>query len=279
MLNGPITGATQVAGVIGWPVVQSRSPAIHNAAYGALDFDMVYTAFAVAPGHAAQAVAAMRTLGIRGFSVTMPHKADVIGSLDALTETARTLGAVNCITNDAGHLVGDNTDGAGFVAGLRHDTGVEIAGRGVVIVGAGGAARAIVLACAEAGAESVGVINRDGARAEVAAALAESVGYVASSDDLPNAQIVVNATPVGMANTESSGSTALAIEGLAPDAIVVDIVYDPLATPLLMAARSRGLTASGGLPMLVGQASVQIERWVGASPPLDVLLEAARRPL
>ena len=279
MLTDRISGRTRVAGVIGWPVDHSRSPAIHNAAYDELGVDMVYVAFPVQPGFAAEATEAVRRLDIRGLSVTMPHKHAIIGSLDSLTETARTLGAVNCITNDAGRLIGDNTDGAGFLAGFRHDTGGDVVGRRVVVVGAGGAARAIVHACAQAGADSVGVLNRSADRARLAAELAGADGYVATASDLAGADIVVNATPLGMAGTESSEETPVEVGQLSTDTIVVDIVYEPEQTPLLAQARARGLTTTGGLPMLAGQASVQIERWAGASPPLGVLLDAAGAPL
>lgn len=279
MLIDRLSGHTQVAGVIGWPVEHSRSPAIHNAAYRELGLDMVFLAFAVHPDHGSDVAAAMRTLGIRGLSVTMPHKAAVIDSLDSLTATAATLGAVNCITNDDGHLVGDNTDGAGFLAGLRHDVGIDVADRRVLVVGAGGAARAIVHACAHAGAASVGVLNRTADRARVAAALAGAAGYVAGGGDLPEADLIVNATSVGMAGTDGADRSPIDVGALGPDVVVVDIVYEPEVTPLLRQASARDLTTAGGLSMLAGQAAVQIERWVGRTPPLGVLLEAARRPL
>lgn len=279
MLTGRLSGHTQVAGVIGWPVEHSRSPAIHNAAYRELGVDMVYLAFPVRPNHGAEAAAGVRALGIRGLSVTMPHKEAVIGSLDSLTDTAAALGAVNCITNDDGDLVGDNTDGSGFLAALRHEVGIDVADRRVLVVGAGGAARAIVHACALAGAASIGVLNRTTDRARLAAGLAGSAGYVATADDLPEAELVVNATSLGMAGTAGADQSPIDVDTLAADAVVVDIVYEPEQTPLLRKARARNLTTAGGLPMLAGQAAVQIERWVGQAPPLVVLLEAARRPL
>jgi len=141
-------------------VAHSRSPAIHRAAAAAVGIELVYEAYAVRPGHVEAAIGGARELGLRGLSVTMPHKEAVIVALDGLSDTARRLHAVNCITNTDGSLQGDNTDGAGFLIGLRHDSGEDVRGRHVVVLGAGGAARAIVLACTQAGAASVAVLNR-----------------------------------------------------------------------------------------------------------------------
>ena len=261
--------------MIGWPVTHSRSPAIHTAAAAATDADLVYVAFPVAPTASAEAVAAMRTLGIRGFSVTMPHKELVLPHLDELTPTARELGAVNCITNTEGHLVGDNTDGDGFLLGLEHDSGRTIEGRRLVVVGAGGAARAIVRAAAHAGAADVTVLNRTHERAEVAAALAGPVGRANADDALASADVIVNATPCGMAGTDQADAVPFDVDATAPHAEIVDIVYNPRLTPLLAAARQSDRTAHGGLSMLAGQAAAQFASWTGVEPPLAALMAAA----
>ena len=144
------TGTTSLAAVIGSPVRHSRSPAIHNAAFRALGLDWTYLAFDVAAGEAGRAIDAMRALGLGGLSVTMPHKDAVVDLVDELTDDARRLGAVNCVTPRSGRLIGDNTDGAGFIASLA-DAGVSVGGRSCVVLGAGGAARAVVLALADIG--------------------------------------------------------------------------------------------------------------------------------
>ena len=271
-----ITGATQLAAVIGWPVEHSRSPAIHNAAAQAVGADLVYTALGVSPGAGVDAVAAMRTLGLRGMSVTMPHKQDVMAALDEITPVAQALGAVNHITNSDGHLVGNNTDGEGFLLGLDHH-GVAVDGLTVGVIGAGGAARAIIHACANAGANVV-VIARNPDRAASAAAVGGATARVGSLEDLHALDMAVNATPVGMASNDPATSTATPFDPhvLRPGAVVVDIVYNPLETALLAQSRRCGLQCIDGLAMLVGQAAAQFETWTGYDAPFGVMMEAAQ---
>jgi shikimate dehydrogenase len=265
------TGATHLSGVIGWPVRHSRSPDIHNAAYRALGLDWVYVAMPVPPGQVAAALAGMRVLGIEGLSVTMPHKAAVAAQVDVLTADAAALGAVNSVRRDGDRLVGDNTDGGGFVDSLL-DAGVDPAGRRCVVIGAGGAARAVIRALATAGAERVVVVNRDPGRAAAAAELAGGAGSVGTAGDLVDADLLVQATPVGMGDD----ATLAADPALLPaEAVVADLVYHPLVTPLLAAAEQRGLVTVEGLGMLVHQAARQLRAWTGAEPPVDVMADAA----
>ena len=271
-----ISGATQLAAVIGWPVEHSRSPAIHNAAAQATGADLVYTAFAVEPGNAVAAIDAMRTLGIRGLSVTMPHKEAVIPALDEITPVARALGAVNHITNSNGHLVGNNTDGEGFLIGLSHH-GVTVEGKTVAVVGSGGAARAIIHAVADAGGNVV-VIARNPDRAANAAAVGGANASVGSAGDIEAADIAVNATPLGMATSDPTTVTAMPFDPsmLSTSSVVVDIVYNPLETALLAQSRARGLQGVDGLAMLVGQAAAQFVAWTGLDAPFDVMMRAAQ---
>lgn len=271
----PITGHTQLAAVIGSPVRHSISPAIHNAAFAALDLDWVYVAFDVREGATQQALDAVRALGIRGLSVTMPHKTAVADAVDELTDAARALRAVNCVVNRDGWLVGDNTDGAGFVDAFRHDTGGDLAGRRCGVIGGGGAARAVVRAIAVAGAAEVIVVNRSLPAAAVAADLAGGCGRVGTVDDLSHCDVVVNATPLGMAGP-SAASVPMAGDLLQPGQILVDLVYNPLETPWLAAARARGIEAHNGLSMLVFQAARAFGQWTGVAPPVDAMLAAAR---
>lgn len=270
-----ISGETRLAGVIGWPVRHSRSPAIHNAGFAAADLDWAYLSLPVPPGSAAPAVSGMRALGIEGLSVTMPHKAAVAACLDDLTADSVALGAVNCVFRDGQRLVGDNTDGGGFVDALRLDEGIDPAGMVVVVIGAGGAARAVVRSLAQAGADRVVVMNRHGGRAAAAAALAGRAGTVGTSASLRSADLVVQATPVGMGDDRS-----LAFEPgpLAAGTVVVDLVYHPAVTPVMAAAAARGLRTVGGLGMLVHQAARAFERWTGVPAPLPAMAAAAAPP-
>ncbi|UDY36181.1 shikimate dehydrogenase [Dermatobacter hominis] len=278
---GP-SGSTLVAGVIGDPVAHSLSPRIHNAAFRALGLDWVFVALPVARGQAAAAVDGARALGLRGLSVTMPHKEAVIASLDGLTSAAAELGAVNCILrapHDDALLLGDNTDGQGYLRGLKADLGVEPAGRRFVVVGAGGAGRAVVQALAAAGAAAVTVVNRDPGRGEVAAALAGAVGALVPAADagavaaaVGAADVLVNATPVGMGD---DGDLPVPEGFLRPDLVVSELVYHPATTPLVAAARRRGAPTANGLSMLVHQAAVAFEHWTGAAAPVEAMAAAA----
>lgn len=269
-------GPTPVAAVIGSPVDHSRSPAIHTAAFRAAGLNWVYLAFDVAAPQVASAVGGAAALGFRGLSVTMPLKTVIVEVLDELTDTARTLGAVNTVTFTAGRSVGDNTDGAGFLRAVEAATGWQAGRQATAVIGAGGAARAVILALAGAGATSIAVINRDERRAEVAVRLGGSAGRIGGPDDITGAALVVNATPVGMSGTPMAGEIALDPSLLRPDQIIVDLVYHPMETPLLAAARARGASAVDGLGMLVHQAALQFELWTGLAAPIAQMSAAAR---
>ena len=270
------TAATHVAGVIGDPVRHSLSPAIHNAAFRALDLDWVYVAFPVAAGDGAAAIRAVRTLGLAGLNVTMPHKHDVLSELDHLSATAAALEAVNTVHRLGDALHGENTDGAGFLDALHHDEGFDPAGRNVVVLGAGGAARAVVLALARAGAAEVAILNRTATKAQLAADLAPpGIARPGTDDDLAQADLVVNATPIGMHGTATQEALPLDPKRLKPGQLVVDLVYHPLRTPLLAAARERGAIPVTGLGMLIHQAAHAFRLWTGEDPPLEVMSAAA----
>lgn len=273
----PLRGTTRIAAVIGSPVSHSRSPLLANAAFRSAALDWAFVAFEVAPGAAHEAITAVRTLGLGGLMVTMPHKVDVIASLDRVTPAAAALGAVNSVAWEGQELVGDNTDGPGLVASLRHDEGVDPDGLRCVVLGAGGAARSVAWSLAAAGASEVVVVNRTTERAEVAAALAGDVGRVGTAGDVTHADLVVNATAVGM-GAAPRAEGPLPVDGslLGPHQTVVDLVYQPLSTPLLRAAAARGARPVDGLGMLVHQAALSIERWTGVAPDLAVMAAAAR---
>jgi shikimate dehydrogenase len=275
---------TTVVGVIGAPVRHSLSPVLHNAAFAALDLNWVSLAFEVAPGRAADALTGMRALGLAGLSVTMPHKGDVAAAVDRRTEVAQRLGAVNCVVNEGGVLLGANTDGEGFLASLVRGAGFDAAGKRCLVVGAGGAARAVVAALGGAGATDVAVLNRTPGRAAEAAALAGPGGRAVASADaalVAQADLVVNATPVGMAG--AGGVVVAAAEEswlvepslLHAGQVVADLVYAPRPTPWLAAAAAAGATTVDGLGMLVHQAAAQIALWTGQAAPVDVMWKAA----
>lgn len=264
--------------MIGHPVRHSLSPAIFNAAFEARGLDWVFVAFDVAEGGAARALDAMRALDIAGFSVTMPHKSDVAAGVDELSAEARALGAVNSVKNDDGTLSGDNTDGAGFLRSLREEAGFDPSGRRCAVLGAGGAARAVVLALARAGAAEVVVVNRTPDRGRVAAALAGEAGRLGTADDVEGADLVVNATSVGMTGGVTA-ATPFPVNRLREGQVVADLIYRPGTTTLLAGARERGLTCINGLGMLVHQAALQLEWWTGEPAPLGVMFDATRRGL
>jgi len=271
----PVRGSTRLAAVIGSPIRHSLSPAIFNAAFAEAGLDWIYVAFEVAAGDARRALDGMRAFDLGGLSVTMPHKDAVAEHVDHCTPEAAALRAVNCVVPTADGLLGDNTDGPGFLDALRAEIGFDVSDRRAVVVGAGGAARAIVLALARAGAEEVTVVNRTAARADAAVALAESRGRVADASAIEGADLVVNATSVGMGDGAMPFDPAL----LRPGQVVADIVYHPSPTPLLAAARDRGVSAIDGLGMLVHQAAHAFRLWTGHDAPIAAMTTAARLEL
>jgi shikimate dehydrogenase len=274
-----ISGSTRLAAVIGDPVRHSLSPAIHNAAFRACGLDWLFVALPVAAGDVARALDGMRSLGIDGLSVTMPHKQAVAAGVDELEPDAAALDAVNCVWRRGDHLGGANTDGPGFVASLA-DAGFDPAGRRCVVLGAGGAARAVVLALGRAGAAEVAIVNRTAERAVAAAALVGDIGRVAPVEVVEEADLIVNATSVGMgAMDPTSGQLPLPGALVRDDHVVADLVVHPLETPLLHLARTVGATAVDGAGMLVHQAALAFERWTGMPAPLDVMLGAVRQGL
>ena len=273
----PVGGSTRVAGIIGWPVRHSLSPAMHNAAFAACDLDVVYLAFPVPAGQAGAALGAGRLLGLLGLSVTMPHKTDVAGLVDrAVVHGHRPAGRQHRRVLRRRGDGGESTDGGGFVDSLRLDHDLEPRGLAVAVLGAGGAARAVVLALAEAGCREVVVINRTAAAAETAAALAPGIGRVGRAVDVADADLIVHATPLGMGT-----SAELPIDPalLRPGQIVADLVYHPRRTPLLAAAEDRGCRTVDGVGMLVHQGARQFTLWTGVEAPRAVMRAAVETAL
>ena len=267
MESAVIDQHTVLYGVVGWPTGHSLSPAMHNAAFAAAGINGVYLAFAVRD--IAGCMAGIRALGIRGLSVTIPHKSAVIPHLDDLDERAKEIGAVNTVVNRDGRLIGYNTDAAGALKALEER--ISLAGRRCVILGAGGAARAIAFALRDKVA-AITVANRSPDRGR---ALAQSLGCsFISLDELKGVQadLLIQTTPVGMAPGDRACpiSEQILKEGMA----VMDIIYNPLETKLLAMARSRGCVTIAGLSMFIHQGAEQFRLWTGGEPPTQAMMRA-----
>ena len=260
-------------GVLGWPLEHTLSPAIHNAAFRRLGMDCVYYAWPVAPEDLADAIRGIRALGALGANVTMPHKQAVVEHLDDISGDAQELGAVNTIQLYGSKLIGHNTDVAGFREFLEGDAGVKLEGRRALVLGAGGAARAVVKALAEAGATSVTVAARNeekGAEAAKFAAGGDVIEWSLAVAASAEADVVVNATPLG-----GDGENPLPGAPFHSGQVVVDLLYTPPTTALLRTARSAGAQGWGGLGMLVHQAAASFRIWTGHEPALQVMSAAA----
>jgi len=264
----PIGPRTQLCGVILHPAAHTRSPAMHNAAFAALGLDAVYVAFDVPPAALAAAVAGARALGVRQLAVSLPHKEAVIAHLDEVEETALRIGAVNTVTLRGGRLVGANTDWLGAVRALERESRLE--GRDVVVLGAGGTARAVVWGARARGAR-VAVLNRNRERAKRLATELDAQ-YAGALEDLAGrpCDVLVNTTSVGLRSDESPVAAA----AIPKQAVVFDAVYDPARTRFLRDAEARGARTIGGKWMLVHQAAEQIRIWSGREAPVDVLAAA-----
>jgi shikimate dehydrogenase len=263
-----IDGHTKIFGILGRPVAHSLSPAMHNAAFRHLGINAVYVAFPVT--ELAPAVAGLRGLGIGGVSVTIPFKEEIIPLIDELDPQAAKIGAVNTVVNRDGRLTGYNTDWLGAVTALTAK--ISLKGRHVLILGAGGASRAIAFGIIHAGGR-VSLTDVDAPRA---AAMAGDLGAAALPPEALEtcpATILVNATPVGM--TPDVNGIPISPDLLGRFEVVMDIVYQPLQTRLLREAQARGVAAIDGLQMLIRQATAQFELWTGREAPTEIMARAA----
>lgn len=281
-----ISGQTRVCGIIGDPVEHSLSPVMHNAAFQALELDYLYIACHVRPACLAAAIGGMRALGLRGLNVTIPHKVAVLPLLDAVDPLAQQIGAVNTIVSDGGRLTGYNTDASGFLQALVQN-GFRPENRNAVIVGAGGAARAIAMALAGRGARLI-VLNRTPqtamdlvARVKQSFADSQAIGLDLSEENMRaavgDADLIVNTTSVGM--RPETGLSAIPARLIEPRHTVFDIVYSPVRTSLLRDAELSGARAISGLDMLVWQGAAAFELWTGQKAPVEIMSRALREAL
>jgi len=282
-----ISGKTRVCGVIGDPIEHTMSPVMHNAAFKELGLDYLYVPLRVKREELGKAVESIRALNIRGLNVTLPHKMAIISFLDELDPLARKIGAVNTIVNDDGVLTGYNTDATGFLQALL-EGGVEPKEKKVVILGAGGASRAISFILAERDAYLV-ILNRL-LELDWAKELAQRVSKVSKKGVkalelneknlemvLEGADILINATSVGM--SPDVDETPVPAKLLKPGLIVFDIVYNPIKTRLLKEAETAGAQTIGGLDMLAWQGAIAFEKWTGRKAPLDLMKKEAIKAL
>jgi shikimate dehydrogenase len=282
-----ITSKTRLCALIGDPVEHSMSPPMHNAAYAELGLDFVYVSLRVVKERLAEAVAGLRALNVRGFNVTMPHKVAIIPMLDALDPLAEKIGAVNTVVNDNGILTGHNTDGLGVLKALQ-EKGVEPEGKKVVIIGAGGASRAISYVLAREGARLT-ILNRkqelDWAE-NIAASIHKDLGADIKAVELgpkqlekalSGADILVHATSVGM--HPGADISLVPAELFKKGLTVFDVIYTPLKTKLIKEAEAAGCRTIGGVDMLVWQGVLCFEKWTGKAPPPEIMRREAVKML
>jgi shikimate dehydrogenase len=277
-----LTGHTHIVGIIGDPIEHSRSPQMHNAAFAKAGLDYVYVPFHVRPDDLAHAIVGFKALNVVGINVTLPHKQAVIPYLTSISREAELIGAVNTLTFVDGGIHGDNTDAPGVLRALEEDGDMSVpVGEDVVVLGAGGSARAVVVALALAGVASITIANRT---VERAISLAEEMqqktdipmhGMGLADVRLPHAvrrgMLLINTTTASMDPTQP---LLVSAEWIQPNTIVYDIVYTPPVTPLMNAAAERGCRTLGGIGMLVHQGAIAFEKWTGVTPCTETMHQA-----
>ena len=277
---------TDTVGIIGYPLGHSISPAFQQAAFDFYGMDAQYVTWETPPEDLTRRMKSLQAAEILGAGVTVPHKEAVLPYMNTLGEAAQRTGAVNTIINRDGLLEGHNTDVAGFLKSLKEDGNFDPTGKRALLLGAGGAARAVAYALVDAGVASLAIANRTAERAH---RLVELLGanttseVVALANDALRGQegwdLIVNCTTLGMRHGPAEGDSPLPADLIPSRALVYDLVYNPQETPLLRAARMAGARSLGGLPMLVYQGAEAFLLWTSREAPLDVMFEAAHKAL
>jgi shikimate dehydrogenase len=278
-----ITGTTKLLGVMGNPVAHSLSPLMHNAALASLSLDYCYLPLEIRPELLPQAVVGLKALGCQGFNVTIPYKEQIVASLDEVDDEALIIGAVNTVVNREGKLVGYNTDGRGFLRSLAEEWDLGLRGEQVVVLGAGGAARAIVAGLASAGASKITIANRNVERGLLLKADLEQhypckIAVVDLSEgkldkELAASLLVVQTTPVGM-YPHAGDTPIIEPSRLWKDSYVYDIIFNPPETRFLLGAREQGCRTANGLGMLLHQGALSFEYWTGIEAPVKLMRQA-----
>lgn len=280
-----INGNTKKVGVMGWPISHTLSPIMHNAAFVAAGLNYVYLPLAVEPENLEQAVKGLSALDFSGMNVTIPHKVSVMQYLDEIEPAARLIGAVNTIVIHDGKLIGSNTDADGFIAALK-EQGADPRGMNALLLGAGGAARAVVCGLAANGVTKIVVAAREAKKALEFAAGFQDVAEIAGigfdeqaySEALKASDIIINCTPLGM-KPKIDEAPPIQWQILRPSAIICDLVYTPLETRFMAEAKKRGHPTIGGLGMLIEQGAIAFEKWTGVKAPRDIMSKAAQDKL
>ncbi|RCW49392.1 shikimate dehydrogenase [Paenibacillus prosopidis] len=272
-----IDSNTVLFGVIGNPIRHSKSPIMMNRAFKETGINGVYAAFHVTSDRVADFAAGVRAMGIRGVNVTIPHKLDIMSVLDDIDAGAQVIGAVNTIVNENGRLIGYNTDGIGYVRSLKEEVEPELAGKRIVVIGAGGAARGIVYALSNENPAHITIANRSLERAkELTDAFQDKCDIQAIPDDqlqaaCQQADIIINTTSVGMfPNTDD---TPVDAAWLKPGAVASDLIYNPIKTKFLQEAERHGCRTHGGLGMFIYQGAYAFEYWTGQPAPVAAMRE------
>lgn len=278
-----IDGHTKLFGFLAHPAAHSLSPLIHNTSFKVTGINGVYLAFDITSAGLSDSLAAMRTMNIGGFNLSMPLKTDVIPLLDEVTPRAERLQAVNTVVNRDGRLIGDSTDGQGFIDALKANN-ITLDEKVITVLGSGGAGRAIISAAVDAGARKVYVFKRTNdlfeSRKEQLEGWSNVVEVLPYEDEdlmieaIDQSWIVANSTNVGMAGDQSLPVTPAVLEHLTPNHIVTDAIYFPLETPFIRAAKKQGSHTYNGIGMLVNQAAGSFLEWTGQRMPVDQVIEA-----
>ncbi len=270
-------GGTKIVGVFGYPIKHRASPAMHNAAFEALGLDYVYLPFEVKPQKLGEAVRGLVPLNIAGLNVTIPHKQTICSYLDEISKEAKLMGAVNTIIVKSERLIGYNTDGQGFITSLKEDGQEEVSGKNLVILGAGGAGRAVATQAALEGAKRISITDKIADKAEklssdirrnIPSSQAEVVLEDEIKSKLKEAHLLINATPAGM---KSDDPVVIDPDWLQPELLVFDLVYNLGETKLMKAARERGCRVVGGLGMLAHQGAISFKLWTGKEAPVRIM--------
>ena len=287
-MTGNISGTTKILGVMGFPVSHSLSPAMHNAAIAQLGMDYVYVPLPIPVENLASAIAGLKAVeSVQGFNLTIPHNVEVLPLLDEVTPIARAVGAVNTVKRVGDQWVGTNTDVAGFLEPLKQ-LNYDWSERPALVLGVGGAAKAVVAGCLELGCPMIHVVGRDSKKIKkfhgnMTSQLRDYNLRVHHWTSIPSlleiAGIVINATPIGMANDPNTPISEIEMALLPDQAIAYDLIYTPRPTKFLQIAAARGLQAIDGVEMLINQGAIALEWWLKQPIPIEVMRTALLQKL